>query len=225
MAARRGDFERALGAFLALDFPEIDERAFCLADLWLRTGEHLGAAKMVGELDQRSGRDDRHLRAHPGGFGAARGRADQPFVARIGADRGRQHARDRGDRAVEPELTQNSKSGERIHRDGPDRGHQAERDRKIVVAAFLWQVGGRQVDGDAAGRQREAGRHQRRSHAFLGLGDGLVGQADNVEGRQPGRDLHLHVDGARLDAFERHCGDTLDHRCPCPAGRLAQPAV
>ena len=31
-----------------------------------------------------------------------------------------------------------------------------------------------------------------------------VGQADDVERRQPRRDLHLDIDGANLDAFERN---------------------
>ena len=39
----------------------------------------------------------------------------------------------------------------------------------------------------------------------------LVGQADDGEGGQTGRDLHLHVDGAGLDALERHGGYVLDH--------------
>src|SRR5258705_12655175 len=32
-----------------------------------------------------------------------------------------------------------------------------------------------------------------------------------LEGRQPGRDLHLDRDAARLDALERDGGDPLDH--------------
>ena len=43
----------------------------------------------------------------------------------------------------------------------------------------------------------------------------LSGQADDVERRQPGRDLHLDVDGAGLDALERHCRDPLNHDSPC----------
>jgi len=89
----------------------------------------------------------------PRRFGAADGGAET-FAAPIGADRGGQHARDRGDRAVEAELAQHRKAGERVARDRADRGHQAQRDRQIVMAAFLRQVGGREVDGDAPGRQR-----------------------------------------------------------------------
>jgi hypothetical protein len=40
-------------------------------------------------------------------------------------------------------------------RNGADRGHQAERDRQVVVAPLLGQIGGREIDGDAAGRQRQ----------------------------------------------------------------------
>src|SRR5258707_1183548 len=47
-----GDFERALGALLALDVLEVDQRAVDLADLRLWAGEHLRAAEMIGELDE-----------------------------------------------------------------------------------------------------------------------------------------------------------------------------
>src|SRR5215471_7783183 len=106
MPAGGGDFERALGALLTLDVLEVGERAVDLADLRLRTGEHLRAAEMIGELDEGRGGDDLHFGARPGGLGAAGGGADETFAARVGADRGRQHARDRGDRAVEAEFPQ-----------------------------------------------------------------------------------------------------------------------
>ena len=35
-----------------------------------------------------------------------------------------------------------------------------------------------------------------------------------LERRKAGRDLHLHIDGARLDTFEYNCGDSLDHCAP-----------
>ena len=139
------------------------------------------------------------------------GRADQPLPARIGADRRRQHARHGGNAAVEAELAQHGEAGDGVRRQRSDSGHQPERDRQIVMAALLGQVGGREIDGDAAGRQRQPGGDQRRAHALLGLRHRLVGQADDVEGRQAGRHLHLHVDGAGLDALERHGGDPLDH--------------
>jgi hypothetical protein len=78
------------------------------------------------------------------------------------------------------------------------------------MAAFLGQIGGREIDGDAARRQREPGGDQRRAHPFVRLGNRFVGQADDGEGRHAGRHLDLDVDRARLDAFERNRGDALD---------------
>ena len=121
-----------------------------------------------------------------------------------------------GDRAVEAEFAEHRETGKRVVRNGADRRHQAERDRQIVVAAFLRQIGGREIDGDAAGRQRQARGDHRRAYPLARFGDGLVGQADNGEGRQSRRDLHLHIDGAGLDALERDRGNALDHGCPPP---------
>ena len=53
------------------------------------------------------------------------------------------------------------------------------------MAAFLEQVGRREVDGDAPGRQRQAQRVERRAHPLARFADRLVGQADDGEGRQP----------------------------------------
>ena len=142
-------------------------------------------------------------------------RADQSFAARIGADGGGQHAGDRRDRAVEAEFAEHGEAGQRIVRNGADRRHQAERDRQIVVAAFLGQIGGREIDGDAAGRQRQPGGDHRRAHPLARLGDRFVGKADDGEGRHARRDLHLDIDGSDLDALERHRGDALDHVRPC----------
>ena len=46
------------------------------------------------------------------------------------------------------------------------------------------------------------------------LGDRLVGQADDVEGGQPGRDLHLHVDRAGLDPLKGYRRNPRNHACP-----------
>ena len=178
--AGRRDLERALGALLALDVLEIDKRAVDLADLRLWAREHLRAAEMIGELDEGRRGDDVHLRARPGGFRAADGRTDQPFAARIRPDRSRQHAGDRCDRAVEPELAEHGMAGEGIGRDGADRRHQAERDREIVVAALLRQVGGREIDGNAARRQREPRGDERGAYALACFAHCLVGKADDV---------------------------------------------
>ncbi len=218
MAAGRRHLERPLGALLALDVLQIHAGVVGRADFRLRARQQLRAAEMIGELDERARRDDLHLGAGPGGFRAAHRRADEALLARIGPDRGRQHARDRRDRAVEAELAQHGAARKRIGRDGADLGHQAERDRQIVMAAFLGQIGRRQVDGDAPRRQRQAGGHQRGPHPLLGLAHRLVGQPHHGEMRQAGRHLDLHVHGPGLDALERHSGDPLDHAPLPPLG-------
>jgi hypothetical protein len=116
-------------------------------------------------------------------------------------------------------------------RDRADRGHQAERDRQAVVAAFLREVGRGEVDGDAAGRQSDAGGDQGRPHPLARFRNRLIGKADNGEGRHARRNLHLDVDRAHLDALERNGSDALDHpqsrtqiRAK-PHGQRANPAV
>jgi predicted ATPase with chaperone activity len=65
-----------------------------------------------------------------------------------------------------PRFAEHAEAGQRIMRDGADRRHQTKRDRQIVMAAFLGQIGRREIDGDAAGRQSEPRSDQRR--ALLG---------------------------------------------------------
>ena len=116
VAAGRGDFERALGAFLALDVGEIEARRRAISRIFgCGRDKHLRAFEVVGELDQRACGDDLDLRAGPGRFRSARGRADQALAAGIGADGGRQHAGDRRDRAVEAELAQNREAATAHH--------------------------------------------------------------------------------------------------------------
>ena len=70
------------------------------------------------------------------------------------------------------------------------------------MTAFLGQIGRRHIDGDPACRQREPGCHQRRPHTLPRFAHRLVGQTDDIESRQPRRDLHLDIDRACLDAFK-----------------------
>jgi hypothetical protein len=82
--ARGRDFERALGALLALDVGEVEIVGLDLADFRLRARQHLRALEMIGELDERGRRDDLDLGARPRRFRPARGRADQAFASGIG---------------------------------------------------------------------------------------------------------------------------------------------
>ena len=211
MSAGRRDLERSLGAFLALDVAQIQQLGFWRTHLWRRPRQHLRAFEVVGDLDQRMRGDDLDIRARPGRFRAAGRRTNQAFVTRVGADRGRQRTRHRRDRSVEAEFAKHGKAIERVRRDRADRSHQAERNRQIVMAAFLRQIGRRQIDDDSPCWQRQPRGDQRRADPLAGLGYRLVRQTHNRECRQSRRDLHLHVYRAGFDPFKGDSGNALDH--------------
>ena len=78
------------------------------------------------------------------------------------------------------------------------------------MRAFLGQIGGRQIDGDALERQRQADGGQRCPHPLAAFGHRLVGKADNVELPATGiADMHLHIDFPGFDALK---GDGIDVR-------------
>ncbi len=79
------------------------------------------------------------------------------------------------------------------------------------MAAFLRQVGRREIDRDPARRQRQPRGDQRRAHPLARLGHRLVGQADDRKSRQARRDLHLHVDRAGLDPLKGYGRNPLNH--------------
>ena len=130
--------------------------------------------------------------------------------------RGEQHAGRRRDPPVEAELADREIGGSVSAIDRAHRGEQAERDRQIVMRAFLGQIGGREVDRDPLRRQRQADRGERGMDPLAALRHRLVGQADDEEFRQARGDLHLHLDGARLQPEKSDRGDVRDHQAPSP---------
>jgi hypothetical protein len=122
----------------------------------LGAGQHLRALEVVGELDQRAGGKDVEIGRRPRRLGPAGRRTDQPFARGVGGDRRRQHAGDGADRAVEREFPDHRETVERVGRNGADRRHHRERNREVVMAAFLRHVRRREVDRDALGWKGEA---------------------------------------------------------------------
>ena len=51
---------------------------------------------------------------------------------------------------------------------------------------------------------------------------GFVGKADDMKGRQPRRDLHLHIDGAGLDSLKGYRRNPLNHATLIPQRKLAE---
>ena len=210
-------------ARLAFSWPFTSAKSRAEAASGDRAGLGRGEGGAAGEVvDERASRvfgGDHLDRADPGGLGAAAGRADQAAVGLGRGQRGGQGADHRDQRAVERELAEGHRAGDLVVREDLHRGEQRERDGQVEVRAFLGQVGGREVDGDALGRQREAHGGHRGADAFLGLGDRLVGQADEVEGGQAGGDGALHLDEPRLDPLE---GDRVGARGHCGVSRVGR---
>jgi len=138
----------------------------------------------------------------------------EPEVARRGADRRRQHAGHRVQRAVERQLAQGGELADLLARQHLHRREHGKRDRQVEMAALLQQVGGCEIDQHAARRQGEAHRGQRRPHPLARLAHRLVRQSHDEEGGQAGGDLHLHLDRHRLDAGKREGLDTSDGHAP-----------
>ena len=87
---------------------------------------------------------------------------------------------------------------------------------------LLRQVGGRQVDGDALGRERQAERRDSAAHALAAFGDRLVAQPDDVEHRDAGDQAALDLDAARLEPKIGDRRHRRDHSCS-PHRPLAAP--
>jgi hypothetical protein len=75
------------------------------------------------------------------------------------------------------------------------------------MGAFLEEVGGGEVDEDAAGREGEAHGGECGADAFAGFGDGFVRQADDEEGGEAGGDLNLDFHRHGFDAGEGEAAD------------------
>jgi hypothetical protein len=182
VAARRGDFEGALGRLLTLDVLEVGHRLVAGVRRRLRPPQGLQTFEVVDELKKVRRRQDRHLGRGPSGLGAGSLGAGEPLAEGVRPDRRRERASDRRDRPVERQLAQHAIALDRLMGHGADGGHQPERDGKVAMAPFLGEVSGGEIDGDALRRQREADGVQRAAHPLAALGHGLVGEADDGEG-------------------------------------------
>ena len=116
-----------------------------------------------------------------------------------------------GQAPIQPQLAQRQIAIERILGNGADRRHDAQRNGQVVMAALLGQVGRRQIDGNALGRQADAGGKERGAYPLARFLDRFVGQPDQDEIGIARRDLHLDVDRNGLDARKCYSGDTGDH--------------
>ena len=79
----------------------------------------------------------------------------------------------------------------------------AERDRQVEASRLFRQVSRREVDGDALGGKVEAAVLYCSAHAVACFLDFGLGQANQREGRQAVREMHLDGDFGRLQPGER----------------------
>ena len=166
---------------------------------------------MTEQADEIARSEDRHA-ARPARLGALRRRADEARARLARMERGDQHAGARHHPAIERQLADRDPVAQLLGVGDAHRREQGEGDRQVIVRAVLGQVGGREVHRDALGRQGKAHGGERGLHALAALAHGLVRQADDVEARQPRRDLTLHLD---LAGHEPQVGDRShlrDHR-------------
>ena len=119
--------------------------------------------------------------------------------------------RDRAYRAIEGQFADRGIALDGIRCNGARRDHQRERDGEVEVAAFLGQVGRREIDGDVPERQRHADGVEGIADALAAFRDSFIREADDGEYVPPAADPDLHFDGARLDADEREGGDLPVH--------------
>ena len=185
MSARRGNLERALGHFLALDLFEVWPRDDGLGLPRRRRRQERGALEMREQAEQVARRKDLDL-ACPGRLGPLHGGADQSLASLRGMKRGEQDAGRGRDPPVERQFADRDIMAQHLGIGRADRGEQAERDREVEVTALLGQVGRREIDRDDLGRQRETDRGQRGTHPLAAFGHCLVGQADDDETRDAG---------------------------------------
>ena len=215
VAAGRGDLERAFGALLTLDVAQVRPRLGVQHRPRLGRAQHLDAAEVVDQGDQRARRQHRRLPA-PGRLRAIGLGADQAEPEPVRGHRRGQHAADRGDPAIQRQLADGGPAGERVRRDHAHGRQDAQRNRQVVVAAFLGQVRRRQVDDDAPRRHRQPEAREGRADALAALAHRLVAEADDDRPGLAAGELDLDVDPPRVDALKGHGHDTCEHRLPSP---------
>src|ERR1700693_3341365 len=96
-------------------------------------------------------------------------------------ERHRQHAADRPDMAVEGELAEGDRVLDEPRLDDSRGGKNAERHRQVEGRAFLAEVGGGEVDGDAVHGEVEPRVPDRGAHTVAALAHGGVWEGHRRE--------------------------------------------
>lgn len=223
MATRGRDLERAFRCFLAFDVLEVGKPLAVFGNTRLRARQDLRAFHVIEDLDDGLGRQYVDVIAGPGGLRATGPGTNEAKVAGIGGNGGRQCAGDCPQGAIEPHLANHQIAVEKVLGQHTQGRQHCKRDRQVIVAAFLGQIGGREIDGQPFPRQREAHGKECRSHPLAALHHRLVGEAHDIELNLARQKLRLDIDRHSLDALEGDRRCMRRHESPrVSLGRLSQ---
>ena len=190
MATGGGDLEGALGNVLAADVAEVGVILGGFAEEGVAVdGEGLGkdiALRCgVEELaDFKKGVYGVDVDAvDDGGLASVGGGDDEVLDASSACGNGDgQHAADGAEGAIESELADEDEVADVFDGEAAVGTDDADGDGEVEAGAFLFEVGGGEVDGDTRGGKIEAGILDSGSDAVAGFADGGVGEANGGEG-------------------------------------------
>src|SRR5271157_4212790 len=222
MAAGGGHLEGALGRLLAAHVLEVQGEVLQLAEQGL-SGDAIGLAlndahdhgvEQLQHVEQRGGGKDVDA-LDDGGFGGVGSGQNQVGNAFFAGHNGhRQHSRNRAHAAVKAQFADQEKAAQVGRGQCAISAQDADGDGQIEAGAFLFQVGGGQVDGDVGGRYQVTGVLNGGADAVAALAHRGVGQADGVEVVLVGDNaavVHLDIDevgvnsvNSRAVSLEKH---------------------
>jgi len=167
------------------------------------TPQQVGGLCQRGCADDLDARDEARL-----GEGARRHDHATGSATREGRDH-RQDPRYRADLPAQAQLAEERPRPARpdLLRTDQDR----DGDPEVQGRAGLRHVRGGEIDRDAARGMDEPAVPQGAAHALPGLAEGDVGEADDREAGESGRNVGLDPDGAAVEADERGGEDACEH--------------
>jgi len=202
VSAGGGDFECPFGWRLALDLCQV--RKGRRGRRWRIGGapQNLAPGEMRAHLQQCGRRIDQRV-AHQRCFGCALNRQHEGAAGAMRVVGHGQRAPDGTQFAGQCKLPREFILAEPVGGNLRGGRENTERNRQIEAAAFLGQVRGREIDGDAADGKFETAVEQGGAHPVLALFHFDLGQTDDGEIRQPVGEMNLYGDRRRFHADQR----------------------